>query len=74
MTYQLNFTDLIEAYNTSPEPSFKVSNYFHMKIVNLKLNMPSKTASDFRYAGKNNAIANWPNPFYTEQIMIKGGR
>lgn len=54
--------------------SFKIIPQLSNEMVNLKLNMPSKTASDFRYAGKNNAIANWPNPFYTEQIMIKGGR
>jgi hypothetical protein len=53
---------------------FKITPDLIDEKVNLTLNMPLRIGNDFRYNGKNQAIIDWPNPFYKETTIVKGGR
>jgi hypothetical protein len=62
--YSIQFYNGIVAYQVDPVKSF---------IPELVRNLPALDASDFRYEGKSSAAVNWPNPFKTQSVTVKGG-
>lgn len=63
-TYSIRFYNGIVAFMIDPGLSFKPE---------LVRNMPSGTASDFRYEGIDSALIDWPNPFKKQSVIVKGG-
>lgn len=62
--YSIQFFNGIVAYKIDPDKS---------GVPELVRNMPPNKASDFRYEGKSSAYVNWPSPFKTKTVTVRGG-
>ncbi|WP_276373147.1 hypothetical protein [Chryseolinea sp. H1M3-3] len=62
--YSIQFFNGIVAYKIDPDKS---------GVPELVRNMPPNKATDFRYEGKSSAYVNWPSPFKTKAVTVRGG-